>query len=174
MNNIEQLKFPIGPCKYQDVYSEEDIKRMILDIETFPLRLEQVAQHLTEEQLQTSYREGGWTLNQVIHHCADSHMNMLIRLKLTLSESGVTIKPYQEDLWAEMVDYTLPFNNSMTLLHAVHKKITVLLKNCNNEDLEKIYLHPQYNRSFRLADMICLYAWHGNHHLAQINLVAKP
>ena len=142
---------------------------MIIDIETFPKRLQIVCQHLIELQLQTPYRESGWTVNQVIHHCADSHMNFVIRLKLALSEQNPTIKPYDEALWAEMSDYDLPFNNSITLLFCIHEKLSKLLKNLSENDLEKTYFHPQYERSFTIKDLICLYSWHGNHHLAHIS-----
>ncbi len=141
---------------------------MLLDIETFPKRLELSVQHLLEFQLQTPYREGGWTVNQVIHHCADSHMNFLLRLKLALSEENPAIKPYKEALWAEMPDYELPFNNSITLLYCIHHKLLKILSALNEEQLERTYYHPEYERSFRIKELICLYAWHGNHHLAHI------
>jgi len=115
MINMEHLKYPIGPCEYKTEYSQEEFRSMLLDIETFPDRLERVLQHMNEEQLQTPYRDGGWTVNQVVHHCADSHINALVRIKLALSTDKPTILPYPENLWAEMADYSLPFNNSLTL-----------------------------------------------------------
>ncbi|HNB81426.1 MAG TPA: putative metal-dependent hydrolase [Chitinophagaceae bacterium] len=161
-------RYPIGPCPYQEQYSTEQLNHFIRDIEQFPDRLERTVQHLNEEQLQTPYRPGGWTIHQVIHHCADSHLNALLRIKLTLSNNNPVINPYPEAVWAEMADYTLPFNNSLTLLHALHRKLSVLLRSLTQEDLQRTYFHPEYQRSFRLCDVICLYAWHGNHHLAHI------
>jgi hypothetical protein len=120
---LEKLKYPIGQCVYQEDYTENELKEFILNIETFPKRLEFAVQSLLEFQLNTPYREGGWTINQVIHHCADSHMNCLIRIKLALTEDNPTIKPYIESLWAETPDYNLPFNNSITILFAIHLKI---------------------------------------------------
>lgn len=165
---LEQLQYPIGKCVYPETYTKQALQSMIFDIETFPKRLEIVCQRLLEFHLQTPYRESGWTVNQVIHHCADSHMNFVIRLKLALSEQNPTIKPYDEALWAEMSDYELPFNNSITLLFCIHEKLSKLLKNLSENDLEKTYFHPQYERSFTIKDLICLYSWHGNHHLAHI------
>lgn len=168
--NLEKLRFPIGLCAYPEQYTPELIKQYKLDIETFPMRLEHVVQHLDVDQLQLRYREGGWTVNQVIHHCADSHLNCLLRIKLALTEDNPEIKPYDEARWAETADYDLPFNNSITLLFAVHRKISKLLESLSEEQLNRTYYHSQYQRTFSIKDVMCLYAWHGNHHLAHIRL----
>lgn len=165
---LEQLQYPIGKCNYPDIYTEEILRQYIFAIQTFPRRLELQVQQLLEFQLQTPYRENGWTVNQVIHHCAESHMNALIRLKLTLSEDNPTIKPYVEYLWAEMADYQLPFNNSITLLFCIHEKIVTILKALKASDWERTFFHPEYQKTFTLKALICLYAWHGDHHLAHI------
>lgn len=166
--SVDEQRFPIGPCPYPETYTPELLKQYKLDIETFPMRLEQVVQHLSEEQLQLKYREGGWTINQVIHHCADSHINCLVRLKLALTEDNPSINPYREELWAETADYQLPFNNSITILFAVHRKIIKLLDSLAEAQLQRTYYHAQYKRQFSIMDVMCLYAWHGNHHLAHI------
>ena len=166
--DLEKLKYPIGHCVYQEDYTESELKEFILNIETFPKRLELAVQSLLEFQLNTPYREGGWTVNQVIHHCADSHMNCLIRIKLALTEDNPTIKPYIESLWAKTPDYNLPFNNSITILFAIHLKIIEIVKSLSPEDLNRTYYHSQYEKSFRIKDVLCLYSWHGNHHLAHI------
>ncbi|QLH47355.1 MAG: putative metal-dependent hydrolase [Bacteroidota bacterium] len=171
--NLEQLKYPIGQCPYQDEYTADLIQQYITSIRYFPEHLEGVVQHLNEIQLQTPYRPGGWTVNQVIHHCADSHMNMLIRLKLALTEDCPVIKPYLEAMWAEMPDYALPFNVALTILHAVHRKIDAILQGIAPEQLKSTYVHPQYHKTFRISDVICLYAWHGKHHLAHITELIK-
>jgi hypothetical protein len=165
---LEELQYPIGRCEYPTDYTHELLKKYMLDIETFPKRLELEVQHLTESQLQTPYREGGWTINQVIHHCADSHMNCVLRLKFALTEDNPTIKPYQEALWAECADYELPFNNSITLLFCIHEKIMKLISSLSPEQWKRTYYHAQYDRTFSVQDVVCLYAWHGNHHLAHI------
>ena len=164
------LRFPIGECAFKDEYSAEEMRTMFLAIETFPKRLELIAQHLTEKQLAQTYREGGWTVNQIIHHCADSHLNALLRVKLTLSNDNPTINPYPEEIWAEMADYKLPFNIAITLLYCVHAKLNSIIRQLLEAELNRTYYHPQYQRSFRLKDVICLYAWHGDHHLAHIKL----
>lgn len=169
----DDLKYPIGPCHYPVLYTDEILMQLLLDLETFPQRLEYAVQSLDEYQLQTPYREGGWTVNQVIHHCADSHMNCFIRLKLMLTEDHPTIKPYLEDRWAECADYSLPFNHALTILHAVHKKILKVLRSLNHNDLDRTYFHPQYKRDFSVRDLMCLYAWHGNHHLAHITTLKE-
>ncbi len=165
---LEEQRYPIGHCNYHEQYTPELLQEFKLAIETFPARLEQAVQLLDEYQLQLRYREGGWTINQVIHHCADSHMNAVIRIKLALSEQSPSINPYQEDLWAEMADYTLPFNNSVTLLFAIHRKLIKILDSLSEEQLNRTYFHSQYKRTFSVKDVMCLYAWHGNHHLAHI------
>ena len=166
--NLEQLQYPIGQCVYPVHYTDTMLKSMLLDIETFPARLEMAVQTLDEYQLQTTYRDGGWTVNQVIHHCGDSHMNCLMRIKFALTEDVPTIKPYMEDKWAQCADYYLPFNNSLTLLYCIHRKIIALVNALSPLELDRSYYHQQDQREFRIKDVICLYAWHGNHHLAHI------
>ncbi len=168
MSDLEQWQYPIGRCHYPETYTPDLLNSMLLDIETFPKRLELAVQHLLEYQLQTPYREGGWTVNQVIHHCGDSHLNFLVRLKLALSNDCPTILPYPEAIWAEMPDYTLPFNHSITLLYCLHEKLIRILRSLTESQLERTYNHPEYQRTFKIKELICLYSWHGNHHLAHI------
>ncbi len=164
----DEKRYPIGPCQYPETYTDALLKQYKLDIETFPMRLEHVVQHLDADQLQATYREGGWTINQVIHHCGDSHINAIIRIKLALTEENPSINPYKEELWAETADYDLPFNNTVTLLFTVHRKLIKLLDSLSDAQLNRTYYHSQYQRTFSIKDVICLYAWHGNHHLAHI------
>ena len=164
----EQLRYPIGRCDYPEIYTPALIRQYKTEIETFPARLEFIVQHLSEAQLQYKYRLGGWTINQVIHHCGDSHINALIRIKFALTEDNPSILPYQEALWAEMADYNLPFNNTLTLLFALHRKLIRVIDSLSEEQLNRTYYHAQYQRTFSVKDVLCLYAWHGNHHIAQI------
>lgn len=166
----EQEQYPLGKFEVKENYSNNELQQMLLDLETFPLRLEHELQGLLEFQLNTPYREGGWTINQVVHHCADSHMNALLRIKLALTEDNPTISPYKEDLWAELPDYNLPFNNSVTMLFCIHKKLMLVIRNLSQVQLMRTYWHPQYEKSFRVIDVIALYAWHGNHHLEHVKL----
>ncbi|MBK7763243.1 MAG: putative metal-dependent hydrolase [Bacteroidetes bacterium] len=166
--NLDPKRYPIGPCPYPELYTPELLQQYRNEIDVFPAALENVVQHFNEAQLQTPYREGGWTINQVIHHCADSHMNAVLRIKLALSIEHPTINPYPEEIWAEMSDYNLPFNNSITLLFAIHRKLVKLIDSLTEEQWNRTYLHPQYQKVFTIKDVACLYAWHGKHHLAHI------
>ncbi len=174
MTTEEQQRYPIGHCIYPENYTPDVLKQYKLEIETFPMRLENVVQHLDVSQLLLRYREGGWTVNQVIHHCAESHMNAVLRMKLALTETNPTIKPYNETLWAETADYDLPFNNSVTMLFALHRKLIKLIDSLSEEQLNRTYYHSEYKRTFSIKDVICLYAWHGNHHLAHIMKAINP
>ncbi len=166
--NLDVKRYPIGRCNYPEIYTPELLQQFRNEIDTFPAALENVVQHFNIDQLQTNYREGGWTINQVIHHCADSHLNAVLRIKLALSNDNPSINPYPEDLWAEMPDYDLPFNNSLTMLFAIHRKLVKLIDSLSNEQWNRTYFHPQYQKTFTIKDVVCLYAWHGKHHLAHI------
>ena len=165
---MDSLRFPIGTFECPTIIENSDRLRWIASIQAFPQQVQQLVAGLDSTALSARYRTGGWTIQQVVHHCADSHMNCLIRLKLALTEEEPTITPYREDLWADCADYALPYNNSLTILHAVHRKIIALLRPLSHTQLERNYYHPQYKRHFAVRDVICLYAWHGNHHLAHI------
>lgn len=169
--DIEKLKFPIGKFEYPQLTTYEDIKSWINEIESFPGRLKAEVEGLDNSSLLKRYRPGGWTIHQLVHHCADSHINSLIRFKLALTEDNPTIKPYTEDKWAELPDtLELPIGVAIQILEGVHTKLTVLLRNLTAEQLQRTFTHPEYMRTQTLAFTIGLYAWHGNHHLAHIML----
>src|ERR1700741_3959138 len=169
LDEIHKLRFPIGEFKLPAFISADMHLDYISAIESFPERLRNEVLHLTDEQLDTTYRPNGWTIRQVIHHCADSHMNALIRFKLALTEENPTIKPYGEHLWAELIDTKdMPIKPSLNIIDGVHERLTILLKSLHDEDLNKSYVHPEYNKEFKLIEAIALYAWHCNHHLAHI------
>jgi hypothetical protein len=170
---MTELQYPIGTCVYQDHYTTEQIHQFIVELESFPTRLRKEVEGITEAQWQTPYRPDGWTVHQVVHHCADSHLNALLRLKLALTTDNPTINPYPEDKWAMQADYNLSPEIALRLLDAVHPKIVAIAQALSPSDLNKTYFHPQYKREFRLSDVLCLYAWHGNHHLAHIQLVTR-
>ncbi|WP_373497683.1 YfiT family bacillithiol transferase [Aquiflexum sp.] len=165
------MKYPIGPFISPDEITSEMIHIWIGEIESFPKMLKEAVQNLTEKQLNTPYREGGWTVRQVVHHCADSHMNSFIRFKLALTEDNPTIKGYEEAKWAEMPDYLqLPVEPSLKLLEGLHRRWVVLLKSLGPEDLKKTFFHPEKQKSIPLDQTIALYAWHGKHHLAHVKI----
>lgn len=160
-------RFPIG--KYEPKpFSEEQREKWLTDILFLPRQLEMAILNLDEKQLETPYREDGWTLRQVIHHVADSHMNAFIRSKLALTENNPTIKPYEEALWAEQSDYKLAVNISLTLLHALHNRWYDLLKHVKAEEWERTVVHPQHQKQMTLWFLLGMYAWHGHHHTAHI------
>ncbi|MGB4771217.1 MAG: putative metal-dependent hydrolase [Chitinophagaceae bacterium] len=160
-------RFPIG--KYEaKPFSTEQKERWLTDILFLPRQLEMAILNLDEQQLATPYREEGWTVRQVIHHVADSHMNAFIRCKLGLTETNPTIKPYEEALWAEQSDYKLAVNISLTLLHALHNRWYDLLKHMKDEEWNRTVVHPQHNKQMTLWFLLGMYAWHGHHHTAHI------
>ncbi|HMX81465.1 MAG TPA: putative metal-dependent hydrolase [Ferruginibacter sp.] len=165
---MEDLRYPIGRYTAQP-FSEKLREEWLIDIQFLPQHLENAVQNLDAAQLDTAYREGGWTVKQVVHHVADSHMNSLIRFKLGLTENNPTIKPYDENEWVKLADtQNLPVNVSLTLLHALHIRLHELLKNMSRTDLDRTLFHPEHKKEFTLWEFLGLYAWHGRHHTAHI------
>ena len=171
--NSEELKYPIGKFKKPDSYPQEQIQNYIQTIQEFPQRLRDEVTALNETQLNTPYRHDGWTIRQVVHHCADSHMNAFSRFKLALTEDKPIIKAYAEALWAELPDSTMPIAPSLQIIEGVHARMALLWKSLSQEDLAKIYVHPQYQKEFTLAEAMALYNWHSKHHLAHITSLKK-
>ncbi len=169
-----KLRYPIGDYIATTSYNVVDVKQRISIIENFYSALVLELNNLNEAQLNTTYRDGGWTIRQVVHHCADSHMNGLIRLKLALCEDKPTIKPYPEQLFAELADSkTEPIESSLQIINGVHTRLTSLLNSMSETDFNKSYLHPQYQKQFFMFDFLGLYAWHCQHHLAHIKLAKQ-
>lgn len=161
------LKYPIGNFQYDGEITDSVTSDWIKEIEILPGLLRDAVKDLDDEQLDTPYRSGGWTVRQVIHHLADSHMNAYIRFKLALTEKKPVIKPYDETGWAELSDYKLPIDISLSLLEALHKRWTDLLRSLIPADLEKTFIHPE-SGEVTVGKNIGIYAWHGQHHLAHI------
>lgn len=173
MKTEEQLRYPIGKFQPPASYTREDLLHYIHDIKTLPGKLRNAVIKLTDAQQNTPYRTGGWTLKQVVHHLADSHMNALCRVKLALTEDTPTIKPYHEADWALLADYRLPVESSLKLLEGLHQHLTTLFESFTEPEWEKAYLHPESGKKVSLKHMLALYAWHGNHHLAHITETSK-
>ncbi|WP_456438017.1 YfiT family bacillithiol transferase [Psychroserpens sp.] len=164
-----KLKFPIGEFIKPDHINNNQISKWIDDIERFPNKVNQLTDNLTIEQLNWRYRPEGWTIKQVVHHCADSHMNSIIRFKLALTEDTPTIRPYYEARWADLIDGNDDnLQDTVALLKGLHAKLGKLLRNLTPEDLSKEFVHPEHEKHFRLDETIGTYAWHCNHHLAHI------
>lgn len=165
---MDHLRFPIGTYTPPDSITPEDIARWIARIEALPAALTSAIGGLSDQQLDTRYRPEGWTLRQVVHHLADSHMNAFIRFKLALTEDAPAIKPYFEDRWAQLPDCSAPAGLSLALLDALHQRWGLLLRGMAGTDFERTYFHPEYQAAYRLDYVVGLYAWHGEHHVAHI------
>ncbi len=165
---MEDLRYPIGKYEPQ-LYSGEIKKRWLSDLKFLPDDLERSVQNLDEHQLNTPYRDGGWTVKQVVHHVADSHMNALIRFKLGLTEENPTIKPYDEAAWAMLNDVdAVPINVSLTMLHGIHLRLVETIKNITEEQWQRTLFHPEHQQQMNLWYLLGNYAWHGKHHVAHI------
>lgn len=173
-STLEKLRYPIGKFTTPDSYSKSYLSEKIAEIATFPKRLKKEASDLTNEQLDSCYREGGWTIRQVIHHCAESHMNCYIRIKWALTENRPIIKQYDENLWSELNDsLTMPIEPTISLLEGLHFRLAYIMSSLSEEDLEKTFIHPENGNEFAIKEIIGTYAWHGNHHLAHITELKK-
>jgi hypothetical protein len=166
---MEDLKYPIGQFQAPETITDLQLKSYINDIRYLPSLVEIAVQSLDAPQLATPYRPGGWTVVQVVHHLADSHMNAYTRFKLALTEENPVIKPYDEAAWAELPDVSkTPINISLTLLHALHTRWVSLMDSMTPEQWERVFTHPEHGATFFLRKVAGNYAWHGKHHLAHI------
>ncbi len=168
------LRYPIGKFSPSSSISPQERSAAIEAIKVFPQKMRAAVHGLSESQLDTPYRENGWTVRQTVHHTADSHMQSSSRVRLALTEDWPTIWAYQENLWAELADaHTLPVEVSLQLLEAVHGRWVVLLRSLNETDwTERGYTHPASGKQ-TLQLVAMLYAWHGSHHIAQITALRQ-
>jgi hypothetical protein len=163
------LRYPIGPFTWNGPNSSEQRTQFIDDIAATPQELRSAVAGLNEIQLNTPYRDGGWTVRQVVHHVPDSHINSYIRFKFALTEHEPTIKPYDESTWAELIDAkTAPIEHSLNLLEGLHYRWTMLLRSLTDDDVRRKFNHPELG-IVTIDRYIALYAWHGKHHVAHIN-----
>jgi hypothetical protein len=162
-------RYPIGRFTPDPASTPETRTRHIDQIAGLPARFRQAVSGLSPEQLNTPYRQDGWTVRQVVHHVPDSHLNAYIRCKLALTEETPTIKPYDEAAWARLKDSELtPADVSLDLLQAVHVRWVTLLRSLGAEDFRRRFIHPEAGGERDLDWLVALYGWHGNHHLAHI------
>ena len=170
MNNPETTSAinPIGKYTFPEHFTAEQRQACIAEIRKFPQLLKNATAHLNDAQLSLSYRVGGWSIRQLVHHCADSHMNAYVRTKLLLTEENPTVKPYDENLWAALPDYTMSIHSSLAILEGLHERWANALEQATPNDYSKTYYHPQYQKTVTLDELISLYAWHGKHHLGQV------
>lgn len=164
----QDLRYPIGKFDMKGDATDAQRPALIQQIADTPANLRAAVKGLNEQQLDTPYRLGGWTVRQVVHHLPDSHMNSYVRFKLAVTEQQPTIKPYEEQLWAELVDgKTGPIETSLQLLEALHQRWVMFLQSLKPADFSRTLLHPA-NGVMKLDTVLRLYAWHGRHHVAHI------
>ena len=165
---MEDLRYPVGKFSPKNEITQQEREEFIRQISEAPERLRDAVTGLTDWQLDTPYRPGGWTVRQVVHHLPDSHMNSYMRFKLALSEQQPTIKPYKQDLWAEFPEAKIaPVEMSLTLLESLHKRWVLFLQSMKPSDFARTLNHPE-SGIMNLDRVLQLYAWHGRHHVAHI------
>ncbi len=164
----EILKYPIG--KYvEQPFSGKQLQEWLLDIQALPQQLEFAITNLDESQIDTPYRDGGWTVKQLVHHVADSHMNAYTRFKLGLTEDTPMVKAYDENAWAKMIDSkNIPINISITLLYALHRRWHEILTNVSVEEWNRTVIHSEHKKEMTLWYLLGMYAWHSRHHVAHV------
>lgn len=163
-----EFQYPIGKFQVQEHYTAADIQTNIARIAALPSQIKRAVAGWSDVQLNTPYRDGGWTVRQLIHHVADSHLNAYIRLKWTLTEESPTIKAYDEKAWAETPEVSGPVSEPLALLEALHAKWCSVLSKLSERDWPKHFTHPQTKKQVTLQTQLAMYAWHGEHHVAHI------
>jgi hypothetical protein len=170
-DTLEKSRFPVGRHPQGTAFDADAVRRGIADLEALPSLLRGKVESLSGGDLERRYRPEGWTVRQVIHHVADSHLNSYARFKLALTEDRPTIKPYAEDRWAELPDgKSGPIGLSLDMLSGIHARLTALLKTLDEAALRRSFWHPESQREIFLFENVAIYAWHGRHHLAHIDL----
>lgn len=170
----DSLRYPIGTFTAPEQVSENERQQYIVELAQLPQRIAEAVEELSDMQLNTPYRDGGWTVRQVVHHLPDSHLNAYARFRLALTEDNPTIRPYREDQWAELGDAKRArIEPSLQLLTSLHQRWVMLLQSLTDEDFARTFVHPQHDATFRLDVALANYAWHGHHHLAHITTLKE-
>lgn len=174
MSNIEELKYPIGKVNFPKTISKNHISEWIKTIEDFPTLVKNEIEGLQQNEILYRYRPEGWNILELVNHCVDSHINSVIRFKLTLTEDNPTIKPYEEARWAELPDtQNYDIKEALQLLNSLHKRWVFLLKSITSEDFKRTFIHPENNKKLTLEENLCFYDWHCQHHLQHIKNAKK-
>jgi uncharacterized damage-inducible protein DinB len=164
----EDLRYPVGPWTWPTEVTSQERAQHIHDIEVMPAQLREAVAGLDPRHLDIPYREGGWSIRQMVHHIPESHMNSYIRFKLALTEDHPTVKPYDEALWAKLPDaHTAPIEVSLDLADALHQRWVLVLRAMTDGDFERTLFHPEAG-NLKLKAVLACYAWHSRHHVAQI------
>lgn len=173
MPTLDDLRYPIGPMPTPQVYTTDQLSANLAAIAAQPQKLTELVQTWADVRLDTPYRPDGWTVRQVVHHLADSHMNAYIRTRLALTEATPRISPYEEQEWAKLADSALPIAPSLALLTNLHLRWVCCLQALTPDQLARTYLHPGNGQTYTVADVLALYAWHGEHHHQHIARLAQ-
>lgn len=173
-SDADDLRYPIGPFRFDGTASPRNREQWMGEIATAPAHLRAAVTGMTPMQLDTPYRDHGWTVRQVVHHLPDSHLNAYTRIKLALTEEEPTIKPYEEARWAELPDARSGnIEPSLRLLESLHQRWLLLLRQLSPADFERRFRHPEHGRIFSLNEALAMYAWHGKHHVAHITSLQR-
>ena len=171
-SDIEARRYPVG--RFAAVPSTPAVRRAALDdVAALPARLRDAVRGLSDAHLETRYRDGGWTVRQVVHHVADSHMHGFMRLKLALTEAEPTIKPYDENAFAILADTQLPIEVSLQLLDGIHERWMAVYRSMAEADFTRAFRHPELGETFTLDRHLQLYAWHSRHHVGHITALRQ-
>jgi uncharacterized damage-inducible protein DinB len=172
-SEMTDLRYPIGKFSYDGSLTEDQKQKFLDDIAHTPANLRAAVKGLSQQQLDTPYRPGGWTVRQVVHHVPDSHLNAYVRFKLALTEEEPTIKPYAEDRWAQLADtQATPVEVSLAMLDSLHDRWVRLLRSLKPQDWKRTFRHPELG-VMNLERILALYAWHGRHHVAHITALRE-
>src|SRR3954464_3496860 len=169
MDPLEKLRYPVGRMERTATPLDRTTRERYLEtIEQLPARLRSLVSGLSDAQLDTPYRPGGWTVRQVVHHVPESHMNAYIRMKLAATEDAPTVKTYEEQLWAELPDAkSAPAELSLSLLEALHRRWVLFLRNLSDAEYARTFKHPDWG-TVTIDEAVALYEWHCRHHLAHV------
>jgi hypothetical protein len=171
---LETLRYPVGKFSFPAELNSNERNEMLEIIATLPTKMRDALQGLSDKQLDTPYREGGWTIRQVVHHVFDSHVNAYIRMKLTVTEDVPVIKPYDQDKWSQLADARMaPVEISLSLIEGIHTRWMIFLHSLKEDDYKLCFFHPEHKRKISLDQTLALYAWHCRHHLAHITELRK-
>ncbi len=171
---MSDLRYPIGKFDGATPVTAQSRESAIWDITQLPEKLRAAVKKLDDRQLDTPYRADGWTVRQVVHHLADSHINAFVRVRLALTEDNPTIKPYNEGEWAKLADSTsLAVEPSLQILDGVHTRWSVLLRSLNAGDFARTVVHPEHGRTMTVDFLTALYGWHCRHHVRHITALRE-
>lgn len=173
MHNNDTLRYPIGKFSPSQTFSADDSQKHIVAIAELPVKLTELVGKWGDDRLDTPYRPDGWTVRQLVHHIADSHINAYVRTKLALTEDNPTITPYEEGEWAKLPDSELDVAPSLVILRNLHLRWVTILNSLTEAQLGQTYYHPGNQRTVPMREMIAMYAWHGEHHYQHAYRLAK-